>query len=183
MNIAKNIALVIVSPKMGWEEVNLSGYSTSKVLQSAFYPMLALLAVASFIPMLYDSTSWTLAKTLMHSIIEFSSFFATYFLASYFIGGFYPEIVKTHSANVRLNNFIIYTLIYLVILEIFNNILDNDFSPIYFMLLYTTVIVCKGVDYLGLKDEKKIPKFVAVTSAILIGLPIIFKWLLEIMII
>lgn len=183
MSIARNIALVIISPKIGWEEVNLSGHTTDKVLQRGFYPTLALLAIASFVPMLYDPTVWTLSKSLMHAIIEFSSFFATFFLASYLIGGFYPEIARTHSANIRLNNFIVYNLIFLVLLEIFNNLLDRDFSPLYFLLLYTAVIVFKGTDYLGLKDGKKIPNFVLFTSAILICVPIIFRVLLEFMII
>lgn len=183
MSIARNIALVIVSPKIGWEEINLSGHPTSKVLQGGFYPVLALLAIASFVPMLYDPTAWTLPKSLMYAIIEFSSFFATYYLASYLIGGFYPEIVRTHSANVRLNNFIAYNLIFLALLEIFNNLLDKDFSPLYFLLLYTAVIVFRGTDYLGLKEEKKIPKFVTLVSAILIGIPIIFRGLMEFMII
>ena len=127
MSLIKNIALLIVSPKMGWEEINLSGYPTHKVLQSGFYPVLALLAISSFSLMLYDPTAWTLSKTLMHAIVEFSSYFATYFLTSYLLGSFYPEIVKTATANARLNNFIAYNLIFLVLLEIFNNVLADGF--------------------------------------------------------
>lgn len=167
---------------MGWEEINLSGYPTHKVLQGGFYPLLALLAVSSFALMLYDPTAWTLSKTLMHAIVEFASYFATYFLTSYLLGGFYPEIVRTESANARLNNFIAYNLMFLVILEIFNNLLADGFSPIYFLLLYTIVIVYKGLDYLNLKDSKKIPKFVTVASALMICLPQAFRWILEKMI-
>lgn len=183
MSLIKNIALLIVSPKMGWEEINLSGYPTHKVLQSGFYPVLALLAISSFSLMLYDPTAWTLSKTLMHAIVEFSSYFATYFLTSYLLGSLYPEIVKTATANARLNNFIAYNLIFLVLLEIFNNVLADGFSPIYFLLLYTFVIVYKGLDYINMKDEMKKTKFVAVASMLMICLPLVFRWTLEKMII
>ena len=179
MSLAKNIALVIISPKYGWEEVNLSGYTTQKVLQRGFYPMLALLAAASFVRMVYDPTTWTLSKTLIHAIIEFSSYFATYFITSYLLGGFYPELVKTHSANMRLNNFIAYNLIFLVILEILNNLLADGFSPIQFLLLFTLVITYYGTEYLGIKDSKKIPKFVVISSAMMTLLPMLFRMILE----
>lgn len=181
MSLAKNIALVIISPKYGWEEVSHSGYPTQKVLQRGFYPMLALLAMVSFIRMIYDPTTWTLSKTLMHAIIEFSSYFATYFITSYLLGGFYPELVKTHSASMRLNNFIAYNLIFLVILEILNNLLADSFSPIQFLLLFTLVIAYYGTEYLGMRDGKKVFKFVLVSSAMMTLLPMLFRMTLEAM--
>ncbi len=183
MSLAKNIALVIISPKIGWEEINLSGFSTQKVLQGAFYPLLALLAISAFALMLFEPTEWPLTKTIMYAIIEFSSFFATYFLSSYLLGGFYPEIVKTASANTRLNNFIIYNLIYLIFLEIFNNLLGEGFPPLFFMALYTAVLTHKGTEFIGMNDKKKIPKFVAIASSMFILLPLVIKELLKIMII
>ena len=103
--------MVIVSPKVGWEEINESVTPTQKVLSSGLYPVLAILAVASFVRYFYNPTDWTLSKLLIYAIIEFTSFFASYFLISYLLGGFYPRLVKTPASTTRLNNFIIYNLI------------------------------------------------------------------------
>ncbi|MBQ4138472.1 MAG: hypothetical protein II592_02880 [Muribaculaceae bacterium] len=182
MSVAKNIFMVITSPKLGWEGVNESVTATARVLSSGFYPVLAILAIASFVPYIYTPTDWPLSKLLIHAIIEFTSFFASYFLISYLLGGFYPRLVKTPSATTRLNNFIIYNLIYLALLEICNNLLDNAFSPLYFMLLYVCVLVNKGaIHYLGMSNDKKLTKFVLVASALLILLPIIIRYLLGFM--
>ena len=182
MSIVKNIFMVIVSPKLGWEGVNESVTPTQKVLSGGLYPVLALLAVASFVPYIYTPTDWTLSKLLIHAIIEFASFFASYFLISYLLGGFYPRLVKTPSATVRLNNFIIYNLIYLALLEICNNLLDNAFTPLYFMLLYVCVLVHKGaLHYLGMPNDKKLTKFVIIASAMLILFPLVIRYLLSFM--
>lgn len=180
MSVIKNIVLVIISPKIGWEEVDQSGFDTQKVLSSGFYPLLALLAVVSFAPMLMDATA-TLPKTLMGAIVEFASFFFTYFLASYLLGGFYPSLVKTNTAVNRLNNFIVYNLAYLVILEICNILLRNQFSPLYFMLLYSPVLIYKGTVFLGMDKGKKTNKFTLIASCLLILIPIIFRKVLQFM--
>ncbi len=182
MSIAKNIFMVITSPKLGWEGVNESVTPTQKVLSSGLYPVLAVLAIASFVPYIYNPTDWTLSKLLIHAIIEFTSFFASYFLISYLIGGFYPRLVKTPSATVRLNNFIIYNLIYLARLEICNNLLDNAFTPLYFMLIYVCVLVHKGaLHYLGIPNDKKLIKFVLITSGMLILIHLVIRYLLGFM--
>lgn len=183
MSVFKNIALIVVSPKIGWDEVSRSGFTTRKVEQAGFLPMLALLAVASFVPMFYDSTLWTLSRTLLHALAEFLSFYAAYFLISYLLGGFYPDLVKTNSGRIRLDNFILYNLCFVVILEIFNNLLDNDFAPLYFLLFYSIMLVSKGTIFLGIQGQPKTPKFVALSCLMIMLIPIAFRKILEMMII
>ena len=74
MDIFKNIMLLIVSPRVGWEDINAGGIATSRIMRVAFFPLLALLAISAFMPMLHDHTL-TLSKSLMTAIIQFSSFF------------------------------------------------------------------------------------------------------------
>jgi hypothetical protein len=176
MSLFKNIALVIVSPKLGWDEINQSGYPTQKLLSGAFYPLLAVLAIVAFVPMIYDSTI-TLANSIMTAVIAFTSFFLTYLICSYFLGGFYPELVHTHASAERLNDFVIYNLIFLIFLSILNFLLPTHFTPLYFLILYMAYIAYRGVDFLGLKREKVL-KFVLISSAMMIALPFLIKLLL-----
>lgn len=181
MSVFKNIFLIIVSPKVGWDEINQSGFTTSKVMQGGFLPLLALLAMASFAPMLYDATAWTLSRSLLHALAEFLSFYAAYFLISYLLGGFYPNLVKTNSGRIRLDNYILYNLSFVVIFEIFNNLLDQDFYPLYFLLLYDIVLILKGTAFLGIEGQPKTPKFVAVAAVLILALPMVFRFILEAM--
>ena len=182
MSIAKNIFLIIVSPKMGWDEVNNCAHKTQKVLQNGFYPMLAVLAVSSFTRLLYDSVEWTFSRAIINAIIEVTSFFATYYLSSYLLGSIFHELVRSNSATTRLNNFIIYSLVYLIILQIFSNLLDGGFAPLYFLLMYIPVIVFKGLEFLGMTDDKRGVWFVSISSAFFVLFPVLFRMLLGFMV-
>ena len=176
MELLKNIALVIVSPRVGWDDVSQSSIPTDRVLSRAFYPLLAVLAVTSFVPMVYDSTL-TLTQSIVRAVISFSSYFFTYFISSYLLSVFYPELVKTRLAQDRLSDYIIYNLIYLIILSIVANVLPIDFTPIFFMMLYLVWMAYRGVKTLGVK-KGKVTKFVTIASCLFLGLPMAVKMLL-----
>jgi len=179
--LLKNIIYVIVRPRVGWEMVNESTVSKGRALSGAYYPLLGVLALSCFVPMLYDRTL-TLSQQLMTGIIEFSSYFITYFIASYLLGGFYPELVKTNAGHERLNDFIVYNLIFLVLLKILRNLLPSDFTPVLFLMLYMPWMVYRAVDHLGVRPDK-VTKFVAVASLLIMGLPLAIMYFLGLFIV
>ena len=79
MELLKNIILVIISPRVGWEDVSQSSIPTGKIMANAFLPLLAGLAISAFVPMVYDSTL-TLSESLLSAIVQFASYFFTYFI-------------------------------------------------------------------------------------------------------
>lgn len=181
MGIWKNILLVILSPRVGWEDVNVGGVLTHQLLKYGFYPLLAALGVASFMPMLYDHTI-TLSMSVMMAIINVSSYFFSYYIVNYLLGGFYPALVKTKGAMARLNDFILYSLIYLVMLEIIHNVLPIDFTPIFFLMTYLVWIVNQGSHYLEIEKGKE-NQYIIVASAMLILTPVVITKLLGMLVV
>lgn len=170
MNLLKIIMLVVVSPRIGWDEMNRSSVKTSDILSKAFFPMLIFLALTAFAPLIYDA-NLTFVSAIISSIFHFSAYFLSYYLVSYLLGGFYPELVKTKAGKGRVNDFILFNLIYLMFLSIIENLLPIDFTPGLFMMLYVIWLVNVGAPYLGIKEEKK-NKFVFIASAMLLVAPI-----------
>jgi hypothetical protein len=180
MELLKNIILVIISPRVGWEDVSQSSIPTGKIMANAFLPLLAVLAISAFVPMVYDSTL-TLSESLLSAIVQFASYFFTYFISSYMLSVFYPELVKTKTALDRLNDYILYNLIYLVLLSIAGNILPIEFAPVFFLMLYMPWIAYRGVEYLGVA-KKKVTKFVIIASVMMLLLPLVISFLLNLFI-
>lgn len=174
----RKILVVIISPKVGWQIIDDSSNSTQRVLSSVFFPLLAILAVSCFVPMLYDSTTNSLSSSLMHAIVSFSKFMITYFLCSYLLSGFYPQFNRSHVALAKLNSFIIYNLTFLIILSILYNILNAEFSPILFLFLYMPYMAYRGADFLCLKSGKTF-KFVIISSIMMLSFPFIIGWILD----
>ena len=181
MSIWHNIFCVITAPKYGWEVINESNIPIGKVLRSAYIPLLCVLALSCFVPRLYDSTI-TFSESLMTGIVMFSTYFISYFIIIYLLSGFYPELVKTDGASARLNDYILYNLIFLVLLTILRNLLPNDFTPIFFLLVYLPWMAYRGTDNLFVKKDKVV-KFVVISSALLLGLPFLLQAILGLFII
>ena len=181
MSIWHNIFCVITAPRYGWEVINESNIPTGKVLRSAYLPLLCVLALSSFVPMLYDHTV-SFSTSLMTGIVLFSTFFISYYMIVYLLGGFYPELVKTQGASARLNDYILYNLTLLVLLMILRNLLPSDFTPVLFLLVYLPWMAYRGTDHLFVKKDK-VAKFVVISSALILGIPIVLKALLGLLIV
>lgn len=169
MSIWQNIFCVITSPKYGWEVINESNIPTGKVFRSAYVPLLCVLALSCFVPNIYDDTL-TFKDSLMSVIVLCSSYYISYHVIVYLLGGFYPELVKTEGASARLNDYILYNLIFLVLLSILRKLLPSDFTPVLFLLVYLPWMAYRGTDHLFVK-KNKVPKFVVISSVLLLGVP------------
>ncbi|MDO4511818.1 MAG: hypothetical protein Q4B68_08385 [Bacteroidales bacterium] len=152
------------------------------MLSSGFYPVLAVLVVASFVPMLYDHVEWTFSRCLIHAAAEFTGFFSAFYIAGFAMGSIYKELTKSNSSSIRLNNYIAYNLMYVMAVEILNNFVAYLFPPLLFMFMYTPVIAVKGTEYLGVNDQKKTLNVGVIASLLLVGIPFIIRVLLEMMI-
>ena len=181
MSVIKNLFLITVSPQLGWDDINKSGHTTRTVLQGGMFPMLAVLALVSFVPMLYEE-DWTMSRCVIHAIAELSSFIAALYIVSFLLGGFFSELSKSHSSTIRMNNYIAYNLMFLVFIEILNNSMAYLFPPLLFLYLYLPVIASKGVEYLGVTGEKRIWGVVLTASALMLAIPYIVRKLLEMII-
>ena len=181
MSIWHNIFCVITAPRYGWEVINESNIPTGKVMRNAYLPMLCVLALSCFVPMIYDRTI-TFSESLMTCIVMFSTYFISYYIIIYLLGGFYPELVKTEGATARLNDFVLYNLIFLVLLIILRNFLPSDFTPVLFLMVYLPWMAYRGTDHLFVRKDK-VAKFVVIASALLLGLPLALKAVLGLFII
>lgn len=175
MQIFRNIAIVIISPKVGWEEINRSGVSTKSLIFKGYYPLLTLLLLSAFVPMIYDPTI-KFYTSLIEAIAQISIFFISYLITNFFLGGCYPEICKTKAGQARLNDYIIYSQIYLILLNIVGNVMPIDFTPVLFMMLYVMWIATKGVEMLELKREKE-TKFILISSCMLLIAPVLINFI------
>ena len=174
MSIWHNIFCVITAPKYGWEVINESNIPIGKVLRSAYLPLLCVLALSCFVPMLYDHTI-TFSTSLMTGIVLFSTYFISYYIIIYLLGGFYPELVKTEGATARLNDYILYNLILLVLLRILRNLLPSDFTPVLFLMVYLPWMAYRGTDHLFVKKDK-VGTFVIVSSVLMLGVPFLLQY-------
>lgn len=174
----RHFLVLIISPKVGWQYIDDKCNSSQRVLGGLFFPLLAILAISSFVPMIYDSASHTLSSSLMDAIIAFSKYMLTYYLCVYLLSGFYPQFTRSSLAMSKLSNFLIYNISFLIVLSILINVLNGEFSPLYFLVLYMPYMAYRGVDFLCVDNDKAI-KFIIISSIMMISFPLIIGWILS----
>ena len=181
MSIWHNIFCVITSPRYGWELINESNIPVGKVMRSAYLPLLVVLGFSCFVPMIYDSTI-PFSKSLMTGIVMFSTYFISYYMIVYLLGGAYPELVKTEGGRARLNDYILYNLIFLVLLMILRNLLPSDFTPVLFLMLYLPWMAFRVTGNLFVRKDK-VNRFAVISSVLLLGLPLLLEFVLGLFVI
>ncbi len=174
----RNFIVLLMSPKVGWQYIDDKCQSAQRVLSTFFFPLLAILAISSFVPMIYDSASNTVSSSLMKAIVAFSKYMLTYYLCVYLLSGFYPQFTRSSLAMSKLSNYVIYNLAFLIILSILINVINGEFSPLYFLELYMPYIAYRGVNFLCVDSNKSV-KFVVISSIMMIACPIIIGWILN----
>lgn len=150
-------------------------------MRSAYLPLLFVLALSCFVPMIYDRTI-PFSTSLMTGIVMFSTYFISYYMIVYLLGGAYPELVKTQGSSARLNDYILYNLIFLVLLMILRNLLPSDFTPVLFLMLYLPWMAYRGTGNLFVHKDK-VNRFVVISSVLLLGLPLALEALLGLFVI
>ena len=103
MSIWQNIFCVITSPKYGWEVINESNIPEGKVMRTAYVPLLCVLGLSCFVPMIYDKTI-PFAKSLMTGIVMVSTYFISYFIIIY-LNKFSNDKIN-HSYSFPYNSFL-----------------------------------------------------------------------------
>ena len=120
----------------------------------------------------------TISSSLMDAIVSFSKYMISYFLCSYLLSGFYPEFTRSQIALSKLNNYLIYNLSFMIILSVLINLLNAEFSVLYFMFLFMPYMAFNGLEFLGLKDGKSI-KFFIISTLMMMVLPFLFGFILN----
>jgi hypothetical protein len=181
MSIWRNIFCVITSPKYGWEVINESNIPTGKVMHAAYVPLLCVLALSCFVPMIYDRTL-SFSYSLLTGIGMFFSYFLSYYIIMYLLNSLYPDMVKTEGAAARMNDYILYNLIFLVLLMILRQLLPGDFTPVLFLMLYMPWMAYQGTEHLFFKKDR-VMKFFALSSILLLVLPVALQYIFDLFII
>ena len=142
--------------------------------------MLAVLAMTAFTQLLYNPLA-TLSGTLVHAIALFASYFITFYVTDYLLGCLYPSLVALSAQQERLNDYLIYNMVFLVGLHIIANLLPSDFVAVHFLAIYLPLITYTGTTYLGLAPEKRIG-FTIIAALMMLFIPIFLQYLLDMLV-
>jgi len=169
MSNFKNIFLLIVSPREGWKDAEKYNVPHGILLRDMYLPLLLVLFATSYLELLFTPHETTPLSCTQHGIVSVVKYIFGVYISAYFISCFFPFVRKTKTYYNKFNNFLIYNLSVLIILEILSNLfLDLPFFIIF--RLYIVYVIYKGLDYIDVEKDIQ-AKFVIYTGVILLLVP------------
>ncbi len=177
MSFTKNIVLLLLSPKNGWKEIKRYNTPAKLMLSKVVYPLIALLSLSAFAQMLYNS-ELTISVGIQQAIIEFSKYFFAYLLVNYLMTGFFPKVVNNKSTANKVSVFLQYNMSVLIIINIINNLLPIPFTYLNILYLYIFFVAWKADEFLGIVENGD-KKFLVISAALLLLIPVSIKFVLE----
>ena len=177
MSFTKNIVLLLLSPRNGWKEIKRYNTPAKLMLSKVVYPLIALLSLSAFVQLLYNS-ELTISIGIQQAIIEFSKYFFAYLLVNYLMTGFFPTVVNNKTTANKVSVFLQYNMAVLIIINIINNLLPIPFTYLNILYLYVFFVAWKADEFLGIAENKD-KKFLVISAALLLLIPVSIKFVLE----
>lgn len=169
---------LIVSPQSMWSRI-FSNSSSGTTELTVYYPLVGLLAVSSFLKLVYDPLA-TLHAVLIGAVVSFVAFFLGYIVASFVISMLLPKIQEQGkvTSDGRVRTFVMYNMSILVLIEIVKNFLPVDMPLIYIFLLYILYVISKSVKFFSIGHDKNMI-FVCGAFCVIVFMPAVFSLVLN----
>lgn len=179
MNFIKNIFLLIVSPALGWKEIKKFKVPKELLLSRLYYPMLAILALTSFITFFYGE-DLQLIDYLQKVICKVGVYFFGYMISSFILCSLLPTISNDKNGANKIHLFVIYCYAILMLFTIIENFIPVTITILDFLPFYLIFVIWKGVKYFN--DEILSPKFLMMFSASILGVFYFLQFILNLVI-
>ncbi|MDE5919362.1 MAG: hypothetical protein K2H05_07625, partial [Duncaniella sp.] len=143
----KYLFQLILSPGHGWEDIETSGISASRVASAGYYPLIAVTAVSVFVQSFYHSHEHFL-KLFMDMIVTFAVYFVSYFFATFMLSLFVEPMLSGKYDEDKCHIFSLFSLGLLAVANIIVNCLPVGFAELFFLPIYVALIQWKGATYM-----------------------------------
>ena len=168
---------IMFNPVEGWKSLRRSRNNIESLQGGCFYPILALLAVSHFAEFFY-SVNATLSSVMTQAVVTFVAFFFSFFCIQLILSWVMPKELISAFDNTYGKEYILISLSTLALFSIITNILPMLWPILIFLPIWTLYIMFKGVRFFKLPEKYEM-KFFVVSSASVIGMPLLIDWILN----
>lgn len=170
---------LLASPKVGWEEIGKYSIPNNLLLSKMFYPCLAILAISKFIPVFLGYIDMDIKFFVINGLIDFVKYFVSFFVLSLIATSLFKFTTETEAETNKLNNYVVFNLTILIIINFFKNLVPG--FPIFDLFpLYIVFVAYCGKSYLQIPINC-LKTFVITMSIFLIFIPIGIEYILKFM--
>lgn len=174
----KCVIALISQPAKAWEDLSEEqAEENEKFFSNYIYPLIALVAIAAFVGILFTRKEFDVEMALKSSVNSLVSALGGFFLGAYVLNELWVGVFKREKDIKLCQRFVGYSSALLFVLAIVLALLPEFFFLKIFML-YTVYIIWEGAaPYMQVQDDERM-KFVGISSAVVLLTPAIIEIIL-----
>lgn len=170
LHFLKNIIQLILSPAKGWEDVSADVRQPAEICRDGLYPLLGLYALTGFLQMIY-LPDLTLVKAIEGAIVDFGTYFVSYFLGALIVEQLIGNIVSGEPNRRKVETVSAYAIGLLALIGIIEHCTPTDLMLIKLLPIFVALIIYKADRYLAIKPGDDIRYlFISVVGLVIIPL-------------
>ena len=180
LHFLKNLFQLILSPAKGWEDVSADGRKPSVICRDGLYPLLGIYALSGFVQMFYNH-DLTLVKALEGVIIDFGTYFVSYFLGVLILGQLIGNIVSGEPNTRKIETVSAYAIGLLAMTGILEHCVPAGLTLLKLLPVFVALIIYKADRYLAVKPGDDI-RYLAISVVALVIVPLFIHYILALII-
>lgn len=179
-NILETVLSLGISPEPAWKKLaNDENGKSEEFLSKFLYPLLGLVALATFIGLLFKK-GFEIEYALKTASVTFVSLFAGFFLASFLLNEISKKFFNREDNLPQIQRFVAYVSSFSYVISIIQAIFYDLFF-LRFFLLYVIYIIWIGCEKFLKIEEKERYKFMITATGVLYFSPLVIEKLMRFM--
>lgn len=179
---AKNMAQLILNPRKGWQDMSLETVSPRSLMESGFYPMLALVGISAMLHGVYGDQPYNYTRQLQITITQVVSLFISVMLARAAFEQLLPRLCGCPVGVDRGATVCIYCMSMMALISVITNICPIDISIFWFFPAFVAIVAIEARKYLGVSSFKTV-NYALLAIGTIVVVPIGLTYLLGMLIV
>lgn len=144
---------LIIAPKSTWNTIFKRQEPINLVERNLFYPLIGILAVSSFMIIVYEDIS--LSAIIREAIINFITYFIGYIICAFCLSLLLPKIQEENksASDQKIKTLILYNMSFVVIINIIQNMLPTEMILLSFLPLYMLFMLSNCTEIFSIKKD------------------------------
>jgi hypothetical protein len=182
LRFIRNMLQLVLAPAKGWEDVAALNDSPTKLLEKGLYPLFAITAITAFAHGFYGSEPFDIGKQIEIALTQFLALFLGVMFGRATFEALIHHFTGQQTEVSRVSTVVIYSIGLMGLIQIISNLCPIQLTVLMFLPAFVAMVVWQSRIYLSVKTEHG-GMFLCFGIAVLILAPIIFKELLELLIV
>lgn len=180
LRFIKYIFQLLLSPALGWEDIEKEQPDPEELMRAGLYPMMGIAAATEFLAFAWNRHI-ELGEVLMRALADFGTYFVAVFIVKLIFELYLKKVTVGAPDEKRSFTLIVLGIGLMVLIQIIDNCVPWNIVVLKFLPLYAVLVIYKASDYIGVRRGDEL-RFMGIAAGVIVVVPLLIYYLLYLLI-